>query len=111
MLEYYPLFEKALNDGDTCDEVRNFLAEDLNDCYSTSKKLKDNILHVSLPKITFSSRKISFSEKLLAFLYSLMIKFSRTVKVTGSPFSKNFIENSKGIMTNTIQIHHLKGKR
>ena len=32
LLEYYPLFEKALDDGDICDEVRNFLAEDLDDC-------------------------------------------------------------------------------
>ena len=50
LLEYYPLFEKALDDGDICDEVRNFLAEDLDDCYSTLKELKDDILHVSVPK-------------------------------------------------------------
>ena len=106
LLEYYPLFEKALDDGDICDEVRNFLAEDLDDCYSTLKELKDDILHVSVPKKAFSSRKISFPETLLAFLYSSMIKFSRTNKVKGIPLSKNFIENLKGIMTNIIQIYH-----
>ena len=56
-------------------------------------------------KKAFSSRKI-FSEKLLAFLYLSMIKFSRTDKVKGIPLSRNFIENLKGIMTNTIQLHH-----
>ena len=56
-------------------------------------------------KKAFSSIKI-FSEKLPAFLYSSMIKFSRTDKVIGIPLSKNFIENLKEIMTNTIQIHH-----
>ena len=88
-LEYYPLFEKALDDGDICDEVRNFLAEDLDDCYSTLKELKDNILHVSVPKKAFSC-------------HSSMIKFSRTDKVKGILLSKNFIENLKGIMTNRI---------
>ena len=105
LLEYYPLFEKALDDGDICNEIRNFLAEDLDDCYSTLKELKDNILHVLVPKRAFSSRKI-FSEKLLAFLYSSMIKFSGTDKVKGIPLSKNFTKSLKGIMTNTIQIHH-----
>ena len=63
-------------------------------------------MHVSVPKEAFSSRKISFFEKLLAFLYSSMIKFSRTDKVKGIPLSENFIENLKGIMTNTIQTHY-----
>ena len=35
LLEFYPLFEKALDDGDGADEVRNFLLKDLDDCYST----------------------------------------------------------------------------
>ena len=91
LLEYYPLFKKVFNDGDICDKVRNFLAKDLDDCYSTLKELKDNILHASVPEKAFSSRKILFSGKLLAFLYSLMIKFSRTDKAKGIPFSKNFI--------------------
>ena len=98
--------KKALDEGDICDEVRNFLAEDLDDCYSTLKELKDGIQHISVPKKAFSSRKILFSEKLLAFLYSSMIKFSRTYKVKGIPLSKHFMENLKGIMTNTVQIHH-----
>ena len=57
-------------------------------------------------KKAFSSKKISFSEKLLAFLYLSMIKFSRTDKVKGIPLSRSFIKNLKGIMTKTIQLQH-----
>ena len=50
LLEYYPLFETAIEDGDICDEVRSFLIEDLNECYSTIKGLREDICHVSVPK-------------------------------------------------------------
>ena len=60
LLQDYPLFEKALSDGDICDEVRNFLAEDLDACYSTLKELKDNILHVSVPKKSIFFQKNIF---------------------------------------------------
>ena len=29
LIEHYPLFENALQEGDMCDEVMNFLLEDL----------------------------------------------------------------------------------
>ena len=67
LLEFYPLFEKALDDGDVADEVRNFLLEDLDDCYSTLLKLKEETQHVSLSKKRYATRKNLFSEKLLAF--------------------------------------------
>ena len=57
LLEYYPLFEKT-KDGNICGEVRRFLVEDLNDCYSTLKELRADIYHVSLAKIKFSSKKL-----------------------------------------------------
>ena len=60
LLEDYPLFEKALSDGDICDEVRNFLAEDLDACYSTLKELKDDILHVSVPEKSIFFQKNIF---------------------------------------------------
>ena len=41
LLEFYLLFEKAHSNGDVADEVRNFLLEDLNDCYSTLLELKE----------------------------------------------------------------------
>ena len=50
LLEFYPLFEKAVDVGDVADEVRNFLLEDLDDCYSTLAELKEEIYHVLLPK-------------------------------------------------------------
>ena len=33
LLEFYPLFEKALDDGGVLDEGRNFLIEDLDEFY------------------------------------------------------------------------------
>ena len=73
LLEYYPLFEKAIEDGDICDKVRSFLVGDLNDCYSTLKKLREDIYHY----IYHSSKKTS-SKNLLAFLYSTMVGFCKT---------------------------------
>ena len=61
LLEYYPLFEKAIENGDIWDEVRNCLVKDLNDCYSTLKEPTEDIYHVSVPKIKFSSKKNLFS--------------------------------------------------
>ena len=49
--------EKYTEDGDICDEVRSFLVEDLHDCYSTLKELREDIYHVSVPKRKFSSEK------------------------------------------------------
>ena len=45
-LEYYPLFEKAIKNGDICDEVRSFLLENLKECYSTIGELREDICHV-----------------------------------------------------------------
>ena len=57
LLEFYPLFEKAPGNGDVADEVRNFLLEDLDDCYSTLLELKNEIQHVSLPKKKVHNQK------------------------------------------------------
>ena len=38
LIEYYPLFEKPIEEGGICDAVRIFLAEDLNDCYPTIRR-------------------------------------------------------------------------
>ena len=106
LLEFYPLFEKALDDGDVADEVRNFLVEDLNDCYTTLLELKEDVHHVSLPKKRFDAKINFFSEKLLAFLYSAMTRFCETDKAKGIALSKNFLENLKGIMTCKNHMHH-----
>ena len=88
LIEYYPLFENAIQEGDMCDEVMNFLLEDLNNCYSTLEELREEIDHISIPKKRFNSKKTLLSEKLIAFLYSSMLTFCKTSKVKGIPVSK-----------------------
>ena len=78
LLEFYALLEKALDDGDVADEVRNFLLEGLDHCYSTLLELKEEIQHVLLPKKRFATKKNLFCEKLFAFLYSTMVRFCET---------------------------------
>ena len=109
MFEYYPLFEKAIEDCDICNEVRSVLVEDLNDCYSTLNELREDIYHVSVPKKKCSSKNTLFSEKLIALLYSTMVSFCRTDKVKGIALAKNFIENVRKTLNNTIQLHHFHG--
>ena len=59
-----------------------------------------------MPKEKFLAKKILFSEKLLAFLYSSMIKFHKANKIKGISILENFIENLKEIMNNKIHLHH-----
>ena len=106
LIEYYPLFENAIQEGDMCDEVMNFLLEDLNNCYSTLEELREEIDHISIPKKRFNSKKALFSEKLIAFLYSSMLKFCKTSKVKGIPLSQKFLENIVAIMEDNLCIHH-----
>ena len=35
LFELYPMFEKALDDGDMSDEFKKFMLEDLENCYTT----------------------------------------------------------------------------
>ena len=109
MFEYYPLLEKTIEDCDICSEVRSVLVEDLNDCYSTLNELREDIYHVSVPKKKCSSKNTLFSEKIIALLYSTMVSFCRTDKVKGIPLAKNFIENVRETLNNTIQLHHFHG--
>ena len=58
-----------------CDEVVNFLIEDLENCYPTIlEDLGEEIDHISIAKKKFSYKNILFSEKLIAFLYLNMAK-------------------------------------
>ena len=98
--------KKAIEDGEICNEVRRFLAEDLNECYITLKVLREDIYNISLSNKQFSNRKNLFSEKLLAFLYSAMVVFWKTDKVKGIPLSKSFIDNVRGLLSNMYQMHH-----
>ena len=105
-IEFYPLFESALQDGKICYEVRDFWLEDLNNCYSTFQDLREEINHISIPKKRFASKKALFSEKLIAFLYSGMVNFCKTDKVKEIILSQKFIENIIAILENTHCIHH-----
>ena len=87
LIEYYPLFENAIQEDDMCDEVMNFLLEDLNNYYSTLEELREEI---SIPKKRFNLKKTLFSEKLIAFLYLNILKFCKTSKVKRIP--KNFLK-------------------
>ena len=52
--------ESALDDGDVSDEIKNFLVEDLDDCYPTLSELKDDIHHIDMPKKKFTFKNIIF---------------------------------------------------
>ena len=58
LIEYYPLFEVAIQEGDMCDEVRNFLLEDLKNCYSTLEELREEIDHISIPRRDLIRKKL-----------------------------------------------------
>ena len=106
LIEFYSLFENALQEGELCDEVRDFMLEDLNNCYSTFQDLREETDHISICKRRFASDKILFSEKMIAFLYSSMINFCKNNKVKGIPLSQKFIENTIAVMEDTHCIHH-----
>ena len=50
--------------------------------------------------------KTGFSDKILAFIHSTLIKFIPTDKVKGLPISKNYLGKIRGIMNNQTHIHH-----
>lgn len=82
------------------------MLEDLNNCYEAFEELRKDTEHISVPKKPWRKENPNISEKIIAFLYSNMISFCRTVKVKGVPLSKKFISNINHIMENTHCIHH-----
>ena len=56
LIKCFPLFESALQDSEICNEVRYFLLEDLDNCYSISRfkgDLREQINHISILKKIF----------------------------------------------------------
>ena len=106
LVESFPEVENALDTEDMSEEFKNFLLEDLIDQYPTLREMKDDINHIILPKKPFCANKFDFSDKIISFTYSTLIKFLRTNKVKGVPLSKTFIENLKGIIKNKVHVHH-----
>ena len=114
MLEYYPIFEEALEDCDehdeVCEQVKDFLVDcldDDDDDFDNLKELRDNIDHIEFPKKKIRLEKKSlFPDKLTAFLYSSIVSFCKTDKVKGIPLSKKCIENLPGIRDEGYVIHY-----
>ena len=78
--------------------------KDLENVLTALPELKEDTYHIAIPKLSFS--KIHFLDKIIAFLYSILVKFCKTNKIKGIPMPKNFIENLKGIMKNRTHVHH-----
>ena len=106
LLNIHHHFEAALQDGACNDEIRDFMVDNLNDMYDNFADLKTDIEKVIIAKKPFSYKSQLFSEKIIAFLYSNMVKFCRNTKVKGIPISKKFIGNVSAILKDTYCIHH-----
>ena len=55
VIQFYPLFENAPQESELCNEVRNFMLEDLDNNYSSLQDLREEIDHISTPKKRFTS--------------------------------------------------------
>ena len=104
LVELFPVVESALEDEDVSDDFEDFMSEEYDNLYSTVEELKETIDNVVVPKKRFVTT--DFADKIICFIYSLLIKFAEKDKVKGIPISKNFIDNLKGIMKNRTNIHH-----
>ena len=71
--------------------------------YAHLGKLQETIDEVQVKKVF---RKCDYLDKIICFIYSFIMEFKKTDKVKGIPISKKFIENTKGILNNQIDIHH-----
>ena len=66
--------------------------------------MKEDIDNIVVNKTKFW--KPDFSDKIISFTYSSMIKFVETNKAKGISISRNFIDNLKRIMRSKTHIHH-----
>lgn len=79
------------------------MLEDLDNMHSTISEFKEDVDSVDVAR---KFGKYEFSDKIISFIYSTLIKFVETDQVKGMPMSKIFVDNSKGIMRNKTHIHH-----
>ena len=99
-------FEEALQYGEPNDDVINFINFEQFFAYHTFADIKENVDKISLPKKPFSKKQNNFTEKAISSLYSNMIRFCATNKVTGIPISKKFLWNLTAILSDTKCVHH-----
>ena len=104
LVELFPVVESAPEDENTSTEFEDFMLEELDNLYSTAEELKEATDNVVVPKKRFV--KTDFADKIISFIYSLLIKFAETDKVKGIPMSKNFIDNLKVIIKNRTHVYH-----
>lgn len=83
--EVYSMFENVLEDGDISEGFKNFLVEDLHDSYPTLLDLKSDVEHINIPKKKSVLKKVVFSGKMIAFLYSTLVRFTVTDKIKSIP--------------------------
>ena len=104
-------FEEALQYGEPNDDVINFINFEQFFAYHTFADIKENVDKISLSKKPFSKKQYNFTEKAIASLYSNMIHFCATNKVTGIPISKKFLWNLTAILSDTKCVHnsHMTG--
>ena len=74
------------------DEFRKFLGEDLDDWYLALSDLKDDLYDIDIRNKKFKLKEILFSDKLIAFIYSLVIKFCRREKIKGILYQKKLLK-------------------
>ena len=79
------------------------MLEDLDNMYSTISEFKEDVDSVDVAR---KFGKYKFSDEIISFIYSTLIKFVETDQVKGMAMSKIFVDNSKGIMRNKTHIHH-----
>ena len=94
LAELFPVVERALEDGDTWAEFEDFMLEELDDIYSTVNEMKEDIDNIAVAKKTIC-KPPDFSDKIISFIYSALIKFVETDKVKGIPMSEKFHRKPK----------------
>ena len=99
-------FEEASQNGEPTDDVVNFMSFDQFFAYDSFADIKDSVNKISLPKRPCFKKQYHFREKAITFLYSNLIRFSSTSKVTAIPISKTFLDNIIAILSNTKCVHH-----
>ena len=80
------------------------MEKDLNDMH-THVEVKEYVDNIPVKRKSFCKADY-YTDKILTFIYSELIKFGSVGKNKGKPMSKIFIDNIKGIINSKICIHH-----
>lgn len=89
LLDLFLAVESALEDEDTNPELEDFMEVELDNDYESLHEMKEDINNIVAPKKRFY--KTDYSNKIISFIYSSLIKFVTTNKVKGIPMSKIFL--------------------